>query len=427
MASVTRDKRTGRVLVRAYAGVDPETGRRRTASRTLPAGATDEEVAAACDLVDMRAGKAREIGRAYTVGGLVEHYLDCCEADGKSPTTVTAYRSLARRHVVPHLGAIPFDRARPADFAELYRSLRRDGGGRGDPLAATTVRKLHAFLSGCFSTLMAEKVVDRNPVAGLKPPSGQGAEARPLGMRDLEALVAHLERVLSECAGDVSRAWDECLAAAWWTCLNTGARRGELAGFRVRDLDIARGALSVRRAAVQVSRGGPVAVKDPKSRAGRRNVSLDARTRDVLVAHLALQARALSAAGVSQGADTPLFALPGGGIVPPERLSCEFRALADSLGLPRSAHLHTLRHTHATYLLEQGTNVRTVQERLGHSNISVTLGIYGHVLPGRDRQAAEDFSGVVKEAHSAAASGGGVACPLTGQTCRQIGRAAWND
>lgn len=416
---MTRDKRDGRILVRAYAGVDPETGRRRTASRTLPADATDEDVAAACELVDMRAGKARAIGRSYTVGGLVSYYLDCCEADGKSPTTVAAYRSLARRHVLPALGDVPFDKAEPSDFAALYRRMRTCGGGGGRPLAATTVRKLHAFLSGCFSTLMAERVVDRNPVRGLRPPSGSGEEAAPLSKRDLEALVAHLEATLAECSGDPSRIGEEALAAAFWTALNTGARRGELSGFRVADLDLARGVLSVRRAVVEAV--GGLAVKDPKSASGKRRVALDARTRDVLAAHLACQARALARAGVRQGRDTPLFADASGGPTPPSELSRAFRETADALGLPRTAHLHTLRHTHATYLLETGANMRTVQERLGHSDIKVTLGIYGHVLPGRDEQAAEGFAEVVKEAHGAAAALGGITCPLTGETCRQIG------
>jgi len=48
-----------------------------------------------------------------------------------------------------------------------------------------------------------------------------------------------------------------------------------------------------------------------------------------------------------------------------------------------------LRHTHATLLLAEGVNPRVVQERLGHSQVSLTLGTYSHVLPDLQREAAE--------------------------------------
>jgi integrase len=47
-----------------------------------------------------------------------------------------------------------------------------------------------------------------------------------------------------------------------------------------------------------------------------------------------------------------------------------------------SMRLHDLRHSATTILLSQGVNAKVVQEILGHSSITMTLGIYGHVLPG---------------------------------------------
>ncbi|MEU7781539.1 tyrosine-type recombinase/integrase [Micromonospora parva] len=51
-------------------------------------------------------------------------------------------------------------------------------------------------------------------------------------------------------------------------------------------------------------------------------------------------------------------------------------------------HLHELRHAFATFLLDQGEELRTVMELLGHSTIRMTADTYGHVLPARARQAA---------------------------------------
>lgn len=77
-------------------------------------------------------------------------------------------------------------------------------------------------------------------------------------------------------------------------------------------------------------------------------------------------------------------------------ISRRFRQVRELLELDKGYHLHTLRHTHATYLLESGVPMRTVQERLGHSNIGITLGTYGHVLPGSDAEAAAKFDDVLE-------------------------------
>ncbi len=54
--------------------------------------------------------------------------------------------------------------------------------------------------------------------------------------------------------------------------------------------------------------------------------------------------------------------------------------------------LHDLRHTHATLMLKAGIHPKAVQERLGHSNIGVTLDTYSHVVPGLGKAAALSFA-----------------------------------
>lgn len=66
----------------------------------------------------------------------------------------------------------------------------------------------------------------------------------------------------------------------------------------------------------------------------------------------------------------------------------QFLRLLREAGLPR-VRFHDLRHTAATLLLSQGINVKVVSEMLGHSNVSITLNVYGHVLPHMQQQAAD--------------------------------------
>lgn len=433
-ARVSTDKRTGNLVVRAYGRKDPSTKKVYAPSKTLPADATQDEIDAAVEWVELRAGTAQKGGALYTVGSLVDYYVDGLADYGKSPTTVAAYRSLARCYVHPHIGDVPFEKARQADFASLYRLLLHEGGRGGKPLSAQTVKKFHAFLSGCFSSLMKDGVTDRNPVLGVKVPKGRSPEAKPLSKRDFGALVGWMQEVLAEPVEDAAGWHRRSFATALWTCLNTGVRRGELAGFqagdwrppgRVEPDDPA--TLRVARSLVDI-RGVGLSYKDPKSERSKRTLSLDGGLAQILPAHLAMQRAVLAEHGVRMGPETPLFAHADGRPIGPGEYTDGFRELARELDMERGAHLHTLRHTHASYLLEAGEHIKAIQERLGHSTIDITLNIYGHLMPGRDAKAAqrfgEVFDSVAQRTHSEDRGMYAPKCPLSGDTCvRFAGKA----
>ena len=96
------------------------------------------------------------------------------------------------------------------------------------------------------------------------------------------------------------------------------------------------------------------------------------------------------------GPDTPLVSHDGA-LADPDDVSAAFRRMAGELGLPKWASYHTLRHTHASLALANGVDLKTTQERLGHSSGATTLEAYGHVLPGRDAAAAAAFEALVEE------------------------------
>ena len=61
-------------------------------------------------------------------------------------------------------------------------------------------------------------------------------------------------------------------------------------------------------------------------------------------------------------------------------------------GLPKEITFHSLRHTHASWLIANGCDLKTLSERMGHADEATTLRIYGHLMPGRDAVAAQLFS-----------------------------------
>ena len=72
----------------------------------------------------------------------------------------------------------------------------------------------------------------------------------------------------------------------------------------------------------------------------------------------------------------------------PDKVSHAFAAIAGRVGM-EWAHLHSLRHSHATLLFADGVPLKTVSSRLGHSTIAITADLYTHTYKGEQDQAAK--------------------------------------
>ena len=80
----------------------------------------------------------------------------------------------------------------------------------------------------------------------------------------------------------------------------------------------------------------------------------------------------------------------------PNTVSQYWRRFVNRIGLS-GIRLHDAQHTHATLLIKHGVNIKVVQERLRHAKIETTLGVYSHVLPGMQEEAAKLFDGLIQK------------------------------
>ena len=170
----------------------------------------------------------------------------------------------------------------------------------------------------------------------------------------------------------------------------TGCRRGEDLGLRWTDIDLKNGNAAIVQSLQRV-KGEGLVFQAPKSTKSRRAISLDSDTIDMLREHRGkqlLRQVELDGAYSDQG-----LVFPGslGGPIDRSVLTRTFEKLVKRIGLT-ATRLHDLRHFHATLLLQQGTNPKVVQERLGHSSFAITMDTYSHVAPGLQKQAAQDFA-----------------------------------
>ncbi|MCJ7707231.1 MAG: site-specific integrase, partial [Anaerolineales bacterium] len=173
----------------------------------------------------------------------------------------------------------------------------------------------------------------------------------------------------------------------------TGLRKGEILGLKWQDIDWERKRLTVQRQLQRIP-GGGFSLVQPKTRHSSRSVDLGGETTTMLQEHRHRQELERRAARVHWIENDLVFPSTRGTPMDQRNLSREFKALLARTGLP-DIRFHDLRHTCATLMLQGGTHPKIAAERLGHSDISITLRTYSHIMPGLQQEAAEALDRLV--------------------------------
>ncbi len=300
----------------------------------------------------------------------VSEFLDRFERDWiaihTGARTAERYRD-ALAHVRRHLGNTQLQKLRPADVAALYATLSRSG------LAPNSVRMVHRVFHRALGQAKAWGVIRDNVTEVIKPP--------PAGDQEKEILQPDRAREL------LDRLSGHPLHMLAILALHTGARRNELLALRWQDVDLDAARLRIETALEQTRPYG-IRVKAPKTRRGRRSISLPAVAVEALRAHWRAQQEQRLALGMGRApADSPVLATFDGKLQSPGAVTKAWERAVDAIGMP-GAGLHSLRHAHVSMLLASGMDILTISRRIGHASVKVTLDTYGHMIHGTDDRAA---------------------------------------
>jgi integrase len=174
---------------------------------------------------------------------------------------------------------------------------------------------------------------------------------------------------------------------ALWVVLSVEALRvGEALGLKWGDVDFSSRQLKIKRA-LQCQQGAGLVFVEPKTTRGRRDIQISDSTCAALQAHRERQVFERKGAQEAWHEHDLIFCTAFGTPLDRGRIHLNWSAALKNAGLPR-VRVHDLRHTAATLMREEGVDIEVVQRRLGHSSISVTLDVYGHVGEVRQRDAA---------------------------------------
>jgi integrase len=360
-----RKRREGVWEVRAYLGRDPVSGKPRQVSKTVygSAKAADEALR---DLIDKQAPRSDGMGASF--GQLLDRWLIECERLDLSPTTMRTYRAQIEQTIRPALGKVPLTRLNAKQLDDLYGAMKTA------EKTPKTIRNHHAIISAALHQAVRWGWVRTNIAEQAKPPR--------VSQRRVKAPSVDVVRAVIEAAEDR----DPRLAALLMLGALTGMRRGELCALRWSDIDLERGDMEVSRSVIVV----PGGLSEKSTKTDRsRSVALDEVGVALLVQYRARVDEWASEAATGVADDAFVFSPHIDGATPfrPDNVTGFFIRVRDGLGL-KDVRLHDLRHFTATQLIGAGVDVRTVAGRLGHSDPSLTLRVYSHVIEERDRAAA---------------------------------------
>jgi len=346
--------RPGVYRLRVSAGADVITGRPRTISETYRGKAKDAQRR----LGALAAEHGGRTGTAATVGELVERWLDTATiAQG----TRRNYRQAANR-IPDRMRAMPAARLAAHDLDQLYAALTRSGVG------VDAVRHVHATISRALTQGVRWGWIGANVARNARPPTAPRSKATTLPD-------GAFARLLAATDDPQTRLWLRLAAV-------TVARRSEVLALRWERVDLAAGTVTIA-GALEID-GTRKATKTGRA----RTVEVDAVTVEELRAwRVAQKARALTLGGKPGPwvlSDDPLSARPWR----PDVATKRFARLAKSAGLV-GVRLHDIRHDGVTAMLAAGVPVTAVAGFAGHSRVSTTLDVYGHVLDGQGRHAAD--------------------------------------
>ncbi len=305
-----------------------------------------------------------------TVGTFLGRWLEVKQGQVRQRTW-KRYEQIVRAHLLPNLARIRLARLSPPDVAACLRRVEASA-------SAYTARGARDVLRTALNQALRWELVSRNVAALTDAPRHRARQIEPLTPRQAHTLLAavaghQLEGLVTVAVG-------------------LGLRQGEALGLRWQDVDLEAGMLSVRQT---LERGGPEPrFGEPKTERSRRTVTMPDVVAAALRRHRTRQLEQRLAAGAQWRESGLVFTTSIGTPMDRSALHKAFKALLHTAGLP-GIRYHDLRHTAATLLLTQGVDPRTIMETLGHSQISLTLNTYAHVMPALRRDAAAKMDAIL--------------------------------
>ena len=309
----------------------------------------------------------------YTFFEFSQIWIDECQKPNSSPITVDKYKSYLNNRIIPYLGRYKLTKISPtiltAYFNEVKTWKTEYKNRESKPLSKGTVKKIYEIVTAILQKAFEWELISSNPCRKVKV-KYDNLESEILKNKERESTKEQINSFTKEeykQVLDLLKNEDIDKRLLFETAFKTGFSKEELFGLRWKDYNKEDKTLSVKM--VRLIHKGKIIEKQPKAHSRIRTISIP----DSLVTLLDKYKN-----GSDFIFDTINF----------NSISGWWKNFLDKNNI-RQIRFHDIRHTHATLLLLKGVDIKTISERLGHSNISITMNTYTDVLKELDVSASK--------------------------------------
>ncbi|MFC8270456.1 tyrosine-type recombinase/integrase [Streptomyces cinereoruber] len=300
--------------------------------------------------------------RSAKLSEWLAYWLESVVRPRRKLSTYDKYEAHVRLYLSPMLGTKRLESLSVPDVRRFLLQLEKK-------TTAATAKESHRVLRTALSAACREELIVRNVAKLVEPPRAAARDLSPWSLDETLDFLAAARR--------------DPLYAAFVLAIAMGLRRGEIVGLRWNDIDLENRVLLVRQ---QVQRRRGVLYNDETKGRRSRAIPLPAMCLAPLRWHRMRQKATYEAAGTEWTATGYVFATRTGRPVEPRNVHRSFVRVSEAADL-RPIRLHDARHGCATLLTAAGVAPRVVMEILGHSQISLTMDVYTHVVQDTQREA----------------------------------------
>ncbi|RIK32472.1 MAG: hypothetical protein DCC56_01305 [Anaerolineae bacterium] len=289
-------------------------------------------------------------------------------SSSSSKGTHVTYSWTVKTRILPYIGNITLIDLRPDRIQRFYHHLQKEGASNH------AVRVTHKTLRVALNHAIKLGLIGRNACSGVKPPKPEQTEMKFYDDHQVKCFLGTAKEI-----GDR-------FYPLYFIAIHTGMRLSELLGLKWEDVNWDLSTIQVKRQVMHLKGGGYI-FTEVKSKSGNRTIILGKQALEILKVHKREQPILISSAGENWTDEDLVFPSNVGTPVTGSKIRSAMRKLLKASGLPK-IRFHDLRHTAASLMLNHGIPVLIVSKRLGHSKPSITIDVYGHIIPSQQEKAA---------------------------------------